>query len=360
MLRRYWLIIASSVIIVALAVLAAVYLRIYSREDVITSVSGAVHMDFRVFYLENELYDENTVSRKSHFYMSFTDFIELTGNFSLNLGSETEVYWRYTATERLIVRYAGTANPIMFEESRTLSEESGSGDIINIPGNTYRIDPHIQIERYRAITADTLRQINERGLDGLGFRGLSAYLLLDFAYTIHIPSLGIARSLTSGYHLPLNMEVFAPVITGSQSFTESVILIAHEPPFEITMPVIIAFAAAMLMSAYCLFTGIKRLQTEPDERRSESKTILKKYDNEIVISSIPLPLSAYTLIPVGDFKELLKLAINQNEHIMCYHDSKSAEFAVVVKERAYYYSIKFNKRRTRRKYATQEKEPSGV
>jgi len=340
-LSKAWLFLLSSLIILSLAVLITLYLVAYFADDTVVRVTGNANIDFRVFYIENILYEENPIPNNLHFYISFTDFIEIDSGFVLQISDEADVYYRYTATERLIIRYIssvdGTENPIMFEETRFLSEASGSasGYKINLPGGTYTINPQRQIYRYHEITAETFRQLDEH----LGFRGLSADLFIDFTYVIQIPSLGISRTITGGYRLPLGMEVYTLSLTGTQNFSDYVNI--EESLFEPTMLVVIASVAALIISGFCLFVGIKKIQTDPNIYRNEAKFIIKKYDNEIITSSIPLPLSAYTHIPVGDFRELLKLAINQGEHIMCYHNSDLAEFAVIIKEHAYYYLIKY-------------------
>ena len=346
-LSRVWLFVLSIMIFLPLVLLMVLYLIAYFTDDVVMDVAGNINTDFRVFYFDNSLYEENPIPQTLHFYLSLTDFIEIDSGFSLQVSDYVEIHYRYTATERLVIRYMasveGTANPIMFVETRTLSEVSGHavGSSFNLSGSTYMINPRLHIYRYLEVVSETIQQIDEHGVNGLGFRGLSADLFIDFTYFVQIPSLGISRTITRGYRLPLGMEVYTLSLTGVQGFNESVNTIIQELPFELTMPVVIVFVVLFLISAYCFFSGIKKLQADSNKHRYEAKMILKKYDNEIVISNIPLPLSHYTHIMVRDFNELLKLAINQNKHILCHHDNTSVEFAVIIQEHAYYYQINY-------------------
>jgi len=47
-------------------------------------------------------------------------------------------------------------------------------------------------------------------------------------------------------------------------------------------------------------------------------------------------------MPVGDFSDLLRLAINLSKHIMCYHNDTMAEFVVIVEDSAYCYKINYD------------------
>jgi len=51
--------------------------------------------------------------------LSFADYIEVGNRFSAQFSDEVEIHYTYTATGD------GNLNPIVFEESRILTEESG-------------------------------------------------------------------------------------------------------------------------------------------------------------------------------------------------------------------------------------------
>ena len=344
---RFWLFILSALIVLAVAILSVIYLAAYFRGDTTVEASGCADIGFRVFYIENNLHVGNPVSSELHLFMSFTDFIEIDSGFSFHLSERADIYYSYTATERLVVRYMATVdgniNPIMYEESQKLSEVRGrvSGDFLRIPGGTYTVRPRALVYRYLEIVEYKFQTIEEQRIRALGFRGLSAELFIDFNYTVSVPAFGISRSLSRGYRMSLSTEVYSMVATGTPSFSESTNIVVRALPFELTMPVVIAFVVALLLSAYCFFTGVKRLQTDPNEHRQAVNAILKKYANEIVIYDRPINQERYEYMAVKEFSELLKLAINLNKHVMCYRDKNFTEFAVIVGDFACMYEVDY-------------------
>jgi len=281
--------------------------------------------------------------------MSFTDFIEVDSRFSAGFSDEVEVYYNYSAVKRLIIRYMalvdGNFNPIVFEVAYPLSEARGNvvAREIRFPsegseaGGTYTIFPKEHIDLYLNFIAEQTRQMEAENVVAQNLRGFSAEMVIDFTYSIHVPEWGMRETLTRGYHFTLSTEIYSFMATGSPAFERSVNLTIEAA--QITLPIVMALVMALGLSAYGLFNGINKLQADPNPARQEAMTILKKYANEIVISDAPLPLDRNNLLQVGEFDALLKLAVNLNKHVMCYHDELQAEFAVVVDVHEYYFRI---------------------
>jgi hypothetical protein len=80
---------------------------------------------------------------------------------------------------------------------------------------------------------------------------------------------------------------------------------------------------------------------EKNENRRVAKSILKKYADEIIISASPADLSEYKIVYVLQFKELLKLAVNLNKHILCFHNDEKADFCTIIDGYAYCYNINY-------------------
>ena len=345
--------ILSMILALTLISLAFVYLKAYLREDAIIEITGASDLAFRVFYLENNIFDTNPVPNDLHFLMSYTDFIEIDTNFRMQFDHrDVEIFYEYTATERLVIRYMSTVdshvNPIVFHETTKLSDVSGGvfAHGLNLPADSYMlrgsytIYPRPHIKRYLEVMADQARQMAEESVLIVGMRGLTAELFLDFTYTVWIPCLNFRQSLTSGYRLPLFSEVYSLTVTGTSDFSET-IYITEDLPFEIELWTIIIFVIMMSLSGYGIFNGIKYLQADSNEKRQEVKVLLRKYENEIVISPDPVDLKAYGTVRVEDFTELIKLAVNLNKHIRCYKDDIKAIFIVVIDVDAYMYEVCF-------------------
>jgi len=358
-LVQYWavtLIVFSSIVILTVLVFSVRYITNHISDDEIFTVSGRSNVSFRVFYIENNVkFPYNPISDNlSNFLMSFTDFIEVDSHFSVRLSEEVEVIYTYTVTERLVVRHMGTSdgnlNPIVFEISNTISEREGSiiGYNIQYPPitiredmGTYRLIPREHIRKYLSFVAYQQEQLNNEGILARDIRGFSAELFIDFEYSITIPERGITSPIvgTRGYRISLSSEVYSITTTGSPTFSDEVNL--SPPTQQITLARALPFVGIISIGALGIFIGIKKLQEDPNEHRQEALMIFKKYANEIVESDSKLPLSQYTLIHVREFDMLLKLVVDLNKHIMCYHNEEYVEFATVVDEYVYYFKIDY-------------------
>jgi len=339
------------VFIVTAVVVGSLYVVSHLHVNTILETSGRANVDFRVFYLDNPIWEENPIPRDLHYLMSYTDYIEVSNSFTADFSENVEIHFTYTATERLVIQHMETGdsnlNPIVFEETWELSEGRGTitADKIELSGtagpgeHTYTIFPRPRIEQYLAFIAEHEAQIERESITPVGHRGFSAELFADFTYTIHLPDYGIYETLTYGYHIPLSNEVYTFNVTGTPSF-ERVDDITRASA-QITIPLILIYAAALGAAIFGLYRTTKKLNTEPNEFRREAMSILKKYSNEIVVS-VPPDLSQYNVMAVEEFDSLLKLAMNLNKHIMCYHDEKQAQFVTIVNEHAYQHVIHYN------------------
>ena len=348
---KIWILILSTLMLLTAIAIAFNYWVFSSQVDIVVEASGRGDTKFRVFYIENDIFPDNPISQDMHFLMSFTDFVEIDSSFSAQFSENVNIDYSYTATKSLIISYMfitdGNLNPTIFEVSHILSADYGRtiGNEINLPMPSINGDRGtytISFDEYIAIYLDFIdshtEQIEQHNLIPQNMRGFSAELLVEFTYEIYIPSWGIRDSITQGYSIPLTNEIYSFTPIGTSTFNQSVILVQADP---INLPLIVVFAIIFALCAYGFFNEIKKLQADPNERKQEALTILKKYDNEIVSSMIPLLISKYNNIPVEEFKTLLKMSVYLNKHIMCYHDDEMAEFAVILEEYAYYFKIEY-------------------
>jgi len=347
--------ILSSLLLVVVIIFALVFLVAHLQDEVVMGASGRVDVDSRVFYLDNEFFTDNPIGHHLHFLMSFTDYIEVDSGFTVRLDEAAEVFYSYNAVQHFVIRYMGTmngvGNPVVFEALTPLSSAQGSifadefsfpAANSNGPGGTYTIFPKNYTDLYLDFVATQRQLMYQENVIADGLRGFSAELLVDFTYSISIPEWGIVETAIEGYRLSLSTEVFTLATTGNSRsiFNSSVVL--SDPPPQITLPMIIIFVAAAALGIYGFTRGIRNLFADPNEHRRDALAILKKYSNEIVVSDVAPSLSQYQSMPVDDFSDLLRLAINLNKHIMCYHNSSMAQFVVIVEESAYYYKISYN------------------
>lgn len=336
------IIIISSLVMLLIIAIGINYWFSY-RRNMYVEAAGRADVGFRVFYMENDFFTENPIPLNLHFLMSFTDFIEVDSSFSARFSEEVQVHYNYTSIKRVVIRYMATVdgnlNPIVFEKVYDLSESEGTvtSSSMDFPRNTYVVFPRRYIDYYLDFVELQSLQMEAENIIARGMRGFSAELFIDFTYDIYVQEWDMRETVTQGYRISLSSEVYSFVVTGNPTFNQLVNLAV--PPAPITLPVAVSFVALFAFSSYGLFSGIKKLRVDPNEKRQEVYDIIRKYSNEIVISADAPVLSRYSVLRVSCFEELLKLAVNLNKHIMCYHDDEHAEFALIVGSYAYFYSV---------------------
>ena len=344
-----------------LCVLAAgLFLLVSSlREDVSTTfdMSGTNSISFDVHYLQNEMWDDNPIPRDLFFLMSFTDHIEVKNSLQVSLSESSRIYYTCRARVTLDINYAGNVgglvNPPLLREQHTLYETSGHVDshYVHITGigadshDYFRIDPRPYIETYFMFANAQRRQMEREGLMVLGFRGLSAELLIEFDHTVSVPQMEVFRQTTRGYRIPLTNEVYTLHTTGGpESFGESISVLTMPGGIEPRGSVILLLVLAGVLSSAGVAYSLSKLLSDPNEKRRMAKKLLRKYAAEIVTSDTMYDLTGYKVMPVVDFLELLKLSVNLNRHIMCHHDKNAAHFAVTVDNWAYTLDIEYSER----------------
>lgn len=346
--------IPSALLLLVALILAIIFMFDHLREDVYGEASGRADVGFRVFYLENEKFPYNPIPYNLQFLMAFTDYIEVDSYFVAHFSEEVEVYYNYTATKRLAITHMLTAdaelNPSVFETQVSLSDVQGqtTADHLSFPGGsgepggTYTVFPRDFYDYYFNLIEAHNRMMEAEGVMPRHMRGFSADIFIDFEYVIIIPEWDIRETVTQGYNIPLTIGAFFLTTTSNNgaSFERHVNL--RPPLIQPPLFAIVLYVAVVVLSLYGLFYGIRKLQVvDPNERKQEALTILKKYSNEIAVVEESLNLTDYIVQWVRDFETLLSLTINLNKHIDCYESEDMVEFAVIVEDRAYYFKIDY-------------------
>jgi len=349
----WWVTFLFSFMVLTLFALTISYLRMYFSEDIIVSASGRQILDFRVFYLENEFFDENPIPQHLNFLISYTDYIEVDNSFTANFSEDMDIYYSYRAEKRLVIQYnVNNLNHIVFEKVYPLSEISGviranalafdTGDD-GSPSGTYTIYPKDYIELYQGFIEEHISKMETENTIAQGLRNFSAELFISFAHSIYAPYFDLDETLQQSYQFSLSAEIYSFEITGESTFEWE-----NDAPSqvaEISLPIIISFIAVFALSVLGLLYSIREWMADPNPYRQKVNNIMQKYSSEIVVYDKPVDLRQYTPIAVQDFPELLKLAINLNKHIMCYKDKTHAEFVTIVDGYACTYRISFYKKR---------------
>ena len=357
-IAHLWIMFIWSVLVLAALASGLFLFMAQFREDIVTTfdIHGRKDIEFKVYYLPNHVWEDNPKPPNLHFLMSFTDFIEVTSSLTTTFSEVADVEYSYEASKRLVLTYMGTvggaAAPPLYEERYVLSSESGHERASQLrlgganpyePGGTYQIDPRPFIDTYFEFMTAQAEQMRREGLVAGGFRGISAELFIDFTYTIHIPEHGVFERITRGYRLLLTGEVYSLLVTGDPApFHESVNILFVPGGIEVGIPAIALLVAVFIIGIIGFAYSLRKILADPNPHIREAMGILRKYAGEIVVSDKAVDMTQYIPMAVEEFPELLKLAVNLNKHIMCYHDSDHAEFAAIVEGYAYVYSINYN------------------
>jgi len=339
-LISWWTVVLFSLIIFVLVITAIVFF-ISDGTDYSFTASGRQHLEFNVFYIDNNIFDENPIPRNRDFLMSHTDRIEVTGNFAAQFSEIVSIYYSYVAEKRLVIRYIGTTAPnrSVHEVTTILAQESGNiqADYLHIrPGAVYTVNPREHIQIYLHFVENHAGRLNEEGLIVHGLRGFTADLIVEFTHTIHIPEAGLSETITNGYRIPLTTEVYSIYTIGLPTFE-----LSDASTRTLTLPMAVIFSATFIISIFGLLRNIKKKTADNNEFLQTANDIIKKYNQEIVVYDRPIDLSEHKVMAVREFDELIKLAVNLNKHIMCYRDDTHTEFAIIVDEYACLYTIKY-------------------
>ena len=347
--KLHTIILSGALLLIVLIFVLFLTISNIGEEEAIT-FSGNLETNFRVHYLPNDFFETNPVPHSLNFLMSFTDFIEIDNRFTASFHEIVDVQYSYEASKSLIIRYVnnldGVATPIVFQQNTQLGTNAGTAYTDSLSfGNdnsSYRIYPKEFTDSYLEFIQAQRQMMYTENVIATSMRGFTAELVIEFTYAIYIPYWGVRDSVTRGYRIPLTTEVYTLATTGNGTSGFNTSINLGTPPLEITMLMVILLTLATALSVYGLFRGFKIYKADSNEKVQKAHDIVNKYSNEIVVSSVALPLSDYHLMPVSEFKPILMLAINLNKHIMCHHNEEMAEFAVIVDANAYYYKLDYN------------------
>jgi len=367
-----WLILMSALIITVVVYAGMFFWSVYSRGYETESLVARAESGFRVFYLENDIFDENPIPSTLGFLMSFTDFIQMRSRVDVELTREANVYFSYAATKRMVVRHTeatdANRNPVVYERVIPLHEASGHahGRRVSFSADGggswsyHTVLPKYFVQIYFDFIEAQQAQMAAEGVMALGQHGFAADLYVEFDYTVNVPSFGIVETVSRGYRISLSSEVYDMDVVGTytiqaEAATGRRVQTFAMPAVRIDLTryewlaeqhllfCIIALIMVFSHGIFCFVSGAKMLARNPHPRKHEAEVILAKYSKMIVTSATPLPLYGYRTMEVEDFATLVRLAKKNNTHILAHHDPEvGAFFAVLVDKNAYEFSIIFD------------------
>jgi len=311
------------------------------------SISGRNVVNYTVNYFESDFFPAGENPTGSNFLLSFTDFIEVENTFRVDFDIPHEISYTYSVTESLLINHgADTTGSTVYQESHIIAEMNGefngerlrlTGSTPDEPGGTHIIRPQPHLEVFNEFVDFHREQLKENPLFPDKSVSFNASILLEFVYTIKDDE--NTKTITRGVRIPISNEVYSPDYTGDVDFSISPHNENESSPNAFLLPLIWAVAnIAVILQTVRYFTH------RADKKHYEAMTILKKYSDEIFISETPLDYTGNKIVKATKFVELLKLAVNMNRYVLCYHDDKLAEFSVVVDGYAFCYKVEYKKK----------------
>jgi hypothetical protein len=327
------------------AIIIAVISAVSTTESV--KVSGKNELKYIVHYVEDEFFGDTERPLGTHYLLSFKDYIEITNTFKADLSNVSNVQYKYTVSETLLIRHQKGAdnntNPVVFEEKSVVFETVGvanndsisfSGSTENEPGGTYTIYPREYIEIYKQFIDNHANRISRNDFQPDKSVAFTAEVLVQFTYALQIDSK--TESITRGIRIPVSIEVFTPEYVGDSNFSIST---PDESGSNLTSRTLLGLWLCANISV--VYFVNRYLSMKTSKNKDEAQRILKKYSDEIFISEDPLDYSGHKIIHAPQFKELLKLAVNMNKYILCYHDNTKTEFCAYIDGNVFCYKLDY-------------------
>jgi hypothetical protein len=298
-----------------------------------------------VHYLENTLFGTGARPGNLHYLMSFTDYIEVQNTISAEFSQESDVSYSYIVTETLKIQHHRSSdhntNPAVYEEKTILFEldevETGKTFLLGGADGVYTIYPKRHIDTYRRFVREQQEHMTNEDVTADRIINFSADLLVEFTFRKKSPDFAVNETLMRGIRIPLSNEVYDISVIGTPSIELSQTLREFVMP---DVPVTALFALWFVLLILGIIFGIRHITMEKNKQRREVKRILKKYSDEVYISSHPADLAQYKTISATSFNELLKLAVNLNKQIVCFYNDEKAEFCAF--SDGYAYICRFN------------------
>ena len=340
------------VALVTLAVILALWF-VSSRMQEGTSVeaTGQNNLRYSIYYIENELFEENPIPQNLSYIKLFTDYIKIESSFNADFGQEFDIAYKYTARQRFSVYYTGGAGPnsLVYQREDELDKVSGRITAEKLefidgsdgkPGGVFLIKPDDYLGMYEEFLQYYDSQMG--GESTATTRGFTAELTIEFTYSVVAMPIGIQETTTRGLKIPILQDVFTIETYGQQGF--NAVAEVHHDIKGVSPVVVLAWLLALAAGTLMVVVGIMRYKAsiKTNSQRQLVNKIVKSYSGEIIMSASPIDITGLRPVTVEKFDELLKLSINLNKHIMCYKNNKRAEFYTVVDEFVYCFKASYD------------------
>jgi len=303
-------------------------------------------VNYRLHYTDSEHFDLSGYfgpsDERSHFLLGYTDYIEILNSYTADFDKKMSVSYDYKAVKTLVIRYmkanGNAENPVVMTKEYPLDASSGQDmtDQLSFTNNLYRVDLRPFQETYLGFVMEESERISV-GIQPEQKLLFSAELQIDFIYTLKNSAYKMDETITRGLIIPISDEVYSISFTGTQAVAYDV------PERSINMPALptaLSLSAGFILMGVGLAYGLHALFGSDGSFRAEVNKIIRRYNDDVVLTSSSANLDQCERIAVVKFKELLKISINLSKPITCYQDMQTEEALFFILCDGYVYEYK--------------------
>ncbi|MCL2694986.1 MAG: DUF5305 domain-containing protein [Clostridiales bacterium] len=284
-------------------------------------------LDYLVFLRENPYIERPFLPSGEHYLYSYTDRVTLQSAYELGISEPITADYTYKVTAVIVARYA---------------KSPGSAGNPEIMSKTYVLDYEA-----RPLETESLRLTRDYDIY------LDPYKreLEAFAATVDIPVTGelrvdvtvsldspdnFAETYARGIAVPLSSEHYEIGFRGEERVeTEHCVL---ERP--VSLWTVMGLSALVLAGAAVCLLVLKQLFDRRLTFHRQLDRTLRAYDEHIVNTTTPIDLSAYKVLTIESFKELLHLAQKTGAPILFWRGQAEARFYILQQDLLFLFSVR--------------------
>ena len=320
-----WLAVLSG----AIAVLSAVALLRYT---VFNHQRGGVRVDetaditYLVNLKDNQFFDTTTLGPDLNYLQTYTDYISAYYTYQADFSSIIDVTYHYRMLITPIARYKGVENasekPVIIQKNYEIEADSGSLST-NALALNYAYD--LRLEKYREQLEDFASTLQIP---------IGSEVRVDFV--IDLQSDEFASSFTRSMTVPLSTE-FYTIAMGGEPYKTNAYNITNR---TLNTQGQIGLVFTILIGALLLFVAVKHMRSEKSSFRHIVDGYLKTYRDIIVHAKEAPDFTAYEIVHLENFHELVQLAAKLALPVLYVDERLSAKFYVAHDNIAYMHELK--------------------
>ncbi|MGM9834973.1 MAG: DUF5305 family protein [Bacilli bacterium] len=302
-MRFRLLFVAFIIIFISVGIISIIEANdIETLEDVIVfSYKGEPSFDYKVYYIENELYNEEYYGEGNLLISEFINNINLNFNYDFNISKKSDITYDYFIEGRLVGNYESSSDVNVFNEDKYVYkyyiEKKSEKDVSSISINK---DINIDYNAYDNIVTNYKNQTNIP---------IMSYLEIKFNININgnVEDDDFNETSVTTLKIPLNQKAFsiAKTVASPISKTEIKTFDSEEvDQFKQNLGILLIVIGIALF--ILLFKRLFNIKPK-NHYNTELNKILKSYGEVIIELVNGINEEGKDIVLVKEFNELLDL-----------------------------------------------------